>query len=293
MKPIKKFIQRIIERLRWIHVVSFRLSADKKSAVKLVLGGLLFFLTDRGKSRLLFKADIRYNGTVRSFYFNDLTDFGLFYEIFSEDSYEFYEPEEINTIIDLGANIGVSALYFGLRYPSAEIHCFEPDPNNFSQLRKNVQLWGGTKIHDVAIWDKNGEMTFYPDPHRGSSSLLVSTNGRDKEEMTASGNGQETGNNGRHAADKERVTVKTKTLDQILDELNIDTVDLLKFDIEGAEEKVFNNFKSFDRIQRMIGELHGDRCNTRKIIDKIRNHFDNVEITSMNKHKRFYLKATK
>jgi FkbM family methyltransferase len=37
-------------------------------------------------------------------------------------------PPEASTIVDLGANIGLAALYFGTRYPQAKILSVEPDP---------------------------------------------------------------------------------------------------------------------------------------------------------------------
>ncbi len=48
------------------------------------------------------------------------------------------DPAAVHTIIDCGANIGITALYFAARYPNARIYSVEPDPSNFAILKQNV-----------------------------------------------------------------------------------------------------------------------------------------------------------
>lgn len=42
-------------------------------------------------------------------------------------------------IVDCGANIGTSALWFEAQFPSSEIVCIEPEPGNFALLRRNCR----------------------------------------------------------------------------------------------------------------------------------------------------------
>ena len=42
-------------------------------------------------------------------------------------------------VVDIGANIGAFAAYIKTKYPSTKIYCYEPDPENFNNLTKNIQ----------------------------------------------------------------------------------------------------------------------------------------------------------
>ena len=59
-------------------------------------------------------------------------------EIFEQEIYKFKTDSEIPYIIDAGANIGLSMLYFAENFPSAQIICFEPDKVIFSILKENM-----------------------------------------------------------------------------------------------------------------------------------------------------------
>ena len=59
-------------------------------------------------------------------------------EIFEKEIYRFSSDIENPKIIDCGANIGLSAIYFNRLYPKAEITAFEAEPAIFKTLKKNV-----------------------------------------------------------------------------------------------------------------------------------------------------------
>src|SRR5690242_20280412 len=62
-------------------------------------------------------------------YYTDLETLRwLFEEIFIDRDYEPPTGSVIRSIVDAGANIGLSTLYFRQRFPDAIIECFEPDP---------------------------------------------------------------------------------------------------------------------------------------------------------------------
>jgi hypothetical protein len=70
--------------------------------------------------------------------------------------------------------------------------------------------------------------------------------------------------------------VKSKTVSQIIKELGIPKVDLLKFDIEGAEFVAFDNKDNIENIQYLIGEVHEDIAN--KDTDSFLRLFSDYEI---------------
>lgn len=88
----------------------------------------------------LFLADI---------YFTDLK--ALLYEIyyiFKNEIYYFKTEESAPFIIDGGAHIGTSIIYFKKLYPKSEIIAFEPDEHIFSLLNKNLQI---DNLNDVVV----------------------------------------------------------------------------------------------------------------------------------------------
>lgn len=268
LKGIYSFFSRLKERFDWVKDVSAQMAANPSSRVKLFLGGIWFIINDTWKSNLSFTAEVSHFGRSSSFYFNDLSDYGLFCELFIDSPYSPERYDDISVILDLGANVGVSALYFRLLYPDAHIHSFEPDPSNLEQLRHNARYLGNITIHEIAVGGENGEISFYVDPHRGSSSSTQKLRDRQQE-----------------------IKVETKTLENILEELALDKIDILKFDIEGSEEKVFTNFGSFDKVRLLFGEIHGDLCDADITIKVLENNYRNIQIYPLDIKDRWYIKA--
>lgn len=61
------------------------------------------------------------------------------------------------TILDLGANVGFTAIFFARKYPNAEIACVEPMPNNLETLKSNFELNSiASKVFASAIATQDG-----------------------------------------------------------------------------------------------------------------------------------------
>jgi len=232
------------------------------------MGGIWFFINDSWKSDLRFAAEIEQFGRVLPFCFEDIGDFGLFCEIFRSEVYEQSLPKEADVIFDFGANVGVTALYFRLRYPESTIYCFEPDPNNVRRLRNQATMIGGLRVRKVALWSSDGSLSFYADSHRGSLSSVSRVNDRQQE-----------------------IEVQTRTLESLLKAENITRIDLLKFDIEGSEEEAFNAFDCHGQVNALFGELHADLCDANAVLHTLQSHFDTVETTPLEVEERWYVAA--
>jgi len=267
MSTLRDFFHRLRDRLGWITGTA-QLGADLSSRAKLLLGGLWFFLNDSWKSDLRFVAEIDQFGRVLPFYFEDIGDFGLFCEIFRSKAYAQSLPEEADVIFDLGANVGVSALYFRMRYPESTIYCFESDPSNVQRLREQAAMIGDIRIRNVALWSSSGSLSFYVDPHRGSLSSVSPVHGRQQE-----------------------IDVEARTLDSLVKEEHIHEIDLLKFDIEGAEEEVFTAFDCYDKVNALFGEIHADLCDAEAVFRTLDAHFDTVKTTPLEIEDRWYVAA--
>lgn len=162
------------------------------------------------------------------------SDEEAFEEIFVDGEYRAAQANDARVILDVGANVGYSAIYFALNYPNGTIYCFEPDPANYEKLCRNARQFKQIRCFQVALGDRDGETTLYVHRLRGMSSSL------------------------RPRPDFDSVPVKLVALDTFLHQEGIDHVDLLKFDIEGAEFDVFANLRSLDRVGAVIGEVHED-----------------------------------
>ena len=138
-------------------------------------------------------------------------------------------------IIDLGANIGLAALYFHLRYPSAHVACVEPSPRNLSVLRRVVALNTlPATIFACAIGTESGSTFLYETDNPTCCHTL-----------------------GNRMDKTERITVRQITVPEIMDLLKWELVDILKIDIEGYERILLrSNAHWLSRVSYIVGEIH-------------------------------------
>lgn len=134
--------------------------------------------------------------------------------------------------VDVGANVGYHTLLAAHANPAGRVVAFEPHPDLFRRLRRNVELNAVTNVqcHDVAAGDRTGEAVL-----RSPTSDLPITSSL----TTVPG-----------AAYTTTRTVKVVELDDILRETG---VDLLKIDVEGAEPMVLGGMRgTLDRHRPAI-----------------------------------------
>jgi len=174
------------------------------------------------------------------------SDVGLVYDILFKPGRksEYWLPESLNAsvVLDIGANVGVAARYLAHRFPEAEIHAFEPIPDNQVQLRRNV---AETRIHvhEFGLGSSAGEVTFsIPgdlDVNRGGYSRLAA-------ESASAVNGQ------------------IRVVSETLAALGIEAIDIIKIDVEGAEHDILGALPDefLSRTTWIYGELHSAVADT-------------------------------
>jgi FkbM family methyltransferase len=148
-------------------------------------------------------------------------------DIFGEEIYGFEASTKTPRIIDGGGYVGMSVLYFKSLYPEARITCFEPDPEVFAVLERNVRQNGLTDVELVCagLTAETGEAHFVPD-----------------------------GADGGRLTDEGDKVVKTVPLSGYLDE----PVDFLKLNIEGFELDVLREAESkLANVRELVFEYHG------------------------------------
>ena len=165
----------------------------------------------------------------------DASELEVLREIFLEREYELALPSEPEVILDLGSNVGASIAFFRARYPRARIVGIEPDPRAFDRLRTNVAQMHGVTVVNIAAAGTDDRRPFYP----GAESWLSSLRGQEAE-----------GN--------KPIEVEARTLESLLTELNLDHIDLLKIDVEGAEEEILPGFAGLGSVGAVVGEIHPD-----------------------------------
>lgn len=99
-------------------------------------------------------------------YFNRTNALFLVHELFANAEYAFRAETPTPRIVDCGANIGLSVLFFKRLHPGARIVAFEPEPTTFARLERTVAENGlqGVVLHHAAVAEAAGTVTLYADP---------------------------------------------------------------------------------------------------------------------------------
>lgn len=131
------------------------------------------------------------------------------------------------TVLDIGANIGMTALEFAKKVPTGRVVCFEPSPSNFNRLSENIDLNDFKNIitSNTGIGSVAGQFRLFNvvESNPGMKRIL---------------NDAEMGN-------FETETIVVDTLESQLEQLDIDGVHAIKIDVEGFEMEVLKSATTF------------------------------------------------
>jgi len=121
-------------------------------------------------------------------------------------------------IFDVGAHTGETIERFRKLYSKSTIHSFEPQIDSFQKLKKfsNDQ----TVLNNFALGEKNEIKKFYINKNDSTSGFYKFTNKMFADHNNYSEN------------------IQIKTLDQYVEERNIENIDILKIDVQGYEDNV-------------------------------------------------------
>lgn len=175
-------------------------------------------------------------------------------EIFCRQDYA--AGSSVRVVVDIGSNIGISALYFLTRNHNSRCYLYEPVSANCERLRANLANWSGRfTLEEVAVATSDGWARFGVEPTGRYGGIGAVTP---------------------HSID-----VRCRELNALLEDvLRRETeIDILKIDVEGLETELVSSIRPdvLDRIGTIYYEtdrpqpLHGDqfrhrfRCMTNRL----------------------------
>lgn len=193
-------------------------------------------------------------------------DLAVLREIYLDKEYEWFPHGEPKTIIDLGAHFGDTALYYHALFPNARIIAVEPAPETYARLVENTEHILQITALQSAISDTDGEIELHIMPSSLGNSLI------------------------QRKGTTNVVRVSSIKLATLLKKYELDGVDLLKFDIEGAEFPIFSDKEATICSKAYIGEVHEDLAE--KTIEEFKGFFEGrkIIVEQLNNKKRYVVK---
>ena len=186
-----------------------------------------------------------------------------------------------DTVLDVGANIGIFGVRAAQKGKNVKVYCFEPIPEIAETLAKNAELVGGNQIsvckYGVSSENKEAEFTYFPNTP-ALSTLHPDQWDNDPQAFKNAVKGTmknppenmrwmkliPTAFSGLIASylvsGRKQVKCSLRTLSALIEEEKIQKIDLLKIDCEWAEWDVLQGIKSEDwpKIKSLVIEVHDE-----------------------------------
>lgn len=168
------------------------------------------------------------NTSVGEIFIRNDFDRAVVKEVIEDHEYERWGDITIkdhDLVVDCGAHIGSFtrlALSKGVR-----VLAIEADQENFDMLVKNTENSNNVTLLKAILWN-GSDKKFLKDPQRGELNKV----------------------------DDKGILMPTISIDQIVEKFDINRIDLLKMDIEGAEYEVLSHFKHLGIVQQLTMEWH-------------------------------------
>jgi 31-O-methyltransferase len=189
-------------------------------------------------------------------------------EVFSERCYLQHgiELHDGDCVFDVGANIGLSALFFHRQCSHLRIYAFEPSPATFECLKANIEFHKvDARLFECGLGRESGtaNFSFYPanTVMSGFHADLAIDRSISKTYMVNSGFSPQNADRMLGFLFKEvTFPCRLRTLSEIVDEERIAQIDLLKLDVEKSEREVLAGIRAehWARICQVAIEVHDE-----------------------------------
>lgn len=158
-------------------------------------------------------------------------------EIFQDRCYAPIDfVQGVSSLLDIGANIGASTVFFKFTYPQAQIHAFEPGRGAFDLLVQNTEPYGQITAHNVGLWSEDKTAELFVGDHDYATASLANPNG----------DNQSTDN------------ITLKACAAYLKSLAVEHVDIAKIDTEGCEVPILVDLVANYDMRVVYVEFHSE-----------------------------------
>ena len=145
-----------------------------------------------------------------------------------------FDIKSSDTVIDVGAHMGLFTLYASQSCKIGNIYSYEPVKENFEILKENTSINNlkNVKIFNLAVSNSNSTITLFMNNDESGHSMFSESS--------------------------ENIIVKSTSLMKIFDDNKIKECNFLKLDCEGAEYEIIEKLPSayFEMIEKIIIEYH-------------------------------------
>ena len=129
---------------------------------------------------------------------------------------------DLRIAFDVGAHEGRTAAQFLRFFPDATVYSFEPSPRTFATLMQKGGNVPRLVIENLALSDVAGRFEFHEYGDNEANSLLT-VDSRSASQIPVG------------LEDRGTTTISAVTLDEYCEKRGVENIDLLKFDVQGAE----------------------------------------------------------
>ena len=154
-----------------------------------------------------------------------------------------FDAAAVETVVDVGANVGAASAWFRLHYPSARVVAFEPHPEAFAFLARNAETFG-FEARPYGLWRSACKATLRDGvPECGTVTASLCENRTNTENL---------------------IPIELRAAWGELDALG--AIDILKIDTEGAEWPILSMTPRVWMTPILYLEIHSEE--DRLLIDK-------------------------
>ncbi len=178
-------------------------------------------------------------------------DFGFIRDIFEQQSYTAFPEMEIgeaDTVVDAGANVGAFTLFAAVHAAQGRVIALEPNGSLVRELVRNIGLNSLTNVEVVqaALSATDGTAVLWHAQTGSGNDSLIRGNSQEGEKVT------------------------TLSFPRLMELYQLDRVDFLKVDIEGAEWEIFSEAPWLGRVKRIALEVHGEHGDAQFLRSRLR-----------------------
>lgn len=162
------------------------------------------------------------------------SDFNVLNQIFVDTQYDSYNYiKNPQVIVDGGANIGLSTIFFKMQFPDSKVFCIEPEIGNFQMLEKNTVQYEDVELIRKGLWGSTTSIFLNKGAFTVDNYISLRPTESTIEEISCI------------------------SIPDLMKEHNLNKIDILKLDIEGAEKNILSASTGWlDNVGCLMIETH-------------------------------------